>query len=103
MKELEVLLLARGRVPVDWILIALANETKVVGIFQFLDAHRIAPKLLVEVFNRAHVRRAPMPHLLFAVAADLLANLGEDGEQRNRDYRQGEHQRDQHVAALANL
>ena len=85
MQEFEVLLLARGRVPVDWILIALAKETKVVGILQFLDARWIPPKLLVEVLNRAHVGRAPMPHLLFAVAADLLANLGEHGEQRNRD------------------
>src|SRR6202163_4923128 len=100
MKELEVLLLASGRVPVDWILVALANETKVVGIFQFLDARWIASKLLVEVLNRAHVGRAPMPHLLFAVAADLLAALGEDCEQRNREYRRGQHQRDQHVAAL---
>ncbi len=85
MQEFEGLLLARGPVPVDRILIALAKETLVVGILQLLDTHWITPKLPVEVLNRAHVGRAAMSQLLFAVAADLLANLGKHGEQPNRD------------------
>jgi hypothetical protein len=40
---------------------------------------------------------------LVAVALDLLANLGEHGEQRNRDERKRQHQRDHHVTALGNL
>ena len=85
MQEFEVPLFAGYWVPVDRIGIALAQETDVVGTFQILDLRWIAAKLRVEVLNRAHVRRAPVSHLLFPVAANLLANLGEHGEQRNRD------------------
>src|SRR5271169_1885664 len=103
MQQLEIFLLAGLPVDTHWIRIALADKTEVVGIFQFLEARWITPKLPVEVLNRAHVRRAPMSQLFFAVAFDLLANLGKRREQSNRDERKGQHQRDQHVAALANL
>ena len=68
MEEFEVVLLARFPINVGRICIALANETEVVGILQFLDGVWVTSKLFVEVLDRAHVCRSPMHHLLFAVA-----------------------------------
>jgi len=99
-QKLEVLLFARGWVPVQWIGIALAEEAVVVGILQVFDARWIAPKCSVEVLNRTHVGRTTMDHLLFAVAANLLRHVGEHGEQRNCEHGQGQRERDQHIAAL---
>src|SRR5208337_788356 len=100
MQELEVPLLARFRVAVHGVLVTLAKKTYVAGILQVLDTRRIAAKTLVEASNCHHIGRSPMPQLLFTVAADLLANFGQNGEQGYREERQRQHQRDHHVAAL---
>jgi hypothetical protein len=41
-----------------------------------------------------------MSHFFFAVAGELLFDFGDNGEQGNRDQRQGQNQCDHYVAAL---
>ena len=102
-EEFEVLFFVRGRVDAQGIGIALAQEADVVGVLQIFDASGIAAQLPVVMLNGAHVGGAAMHHFFFAVAANLLGNIGEHDGQGEGDHRQGQHERDHHVTALGGL
>ena len=87
-------------VSIDRIGIALTKETHVVGILQLFEARWIAPKLLVKVLNRAHVRVTAMSKLYLAVSDDLLFDCRHHGRQCDQHESQRQDQRDHHVTAL---
>ena len=101
-QELEVFFFSL-LITTERILIALAQKTQIVGVFEFLDPRWIAAKLFVEVLNRPHILRAAVTHFFFLIALDLLRCVGEHGQQSDRGQRHKQHQCDQHVAALGIL
>src|SRR5260370_37781702 len=84
----------------DGIFVAFAQESDLVGVFQFLDAGWITAEFLDEMFHRPRVLDPAMNQFLFAIAFYLESddwnhNHGGDGDEGHKQY-----EGDEDVSAL---
>jgi hypothetical protein len=75
--------------------VALAQESKVVGLDQLVDAIGIAPHLRVETLNRAGILLSPMNGFDLFISANGSCNFWRRDGQRQRDQQNHEEDAEQ--------